>query len=975
MMKRPILLMLWVFMALVAGVSDTSANGEIFPALPAANDAIHWKNGYFVINGKPTFITAGEMHYARIPRELWRDRIWRTKQMGFNCIQMYVFWNATEPKEGVWDFTDNLDLDAWLSLIQEMGMYAIVRVGPYSCAEWEHGGFPGWLTIKPGIQLRNQDPQYNRYADEHLAKVEAIVAKHQIHKGGNVLMVQLENEHPRGWGTDKEPHLMHLYEQARKAGLEIPLFFSGLHHGGDPSGESPYAKGASPWYSTEFWTGWIGRYGDMPPSMLNEKVRGTWKIIAFGGAGYDYYVVHGGSNFGYSGDSMEATYDYSSAIGEAGQFHNLYAPARRAAMFAQAFAGVLTASDNAPAFAKSANGQGRVTTRTSPAGTIVFADNFQQPADKKKASRQIAPTAAAYKAEAPVPGKGVITMKLAVEGQGEFPRDGSLVLYPHDLRTVVFNLPWTAACSFESIATGVLLREQIGGVETWVCYGAPGDHGEVTLKRSSKSGLPTKYAFTYPGKDEVQDVTVDSGDGHLVRLLVMNTKLADRTWLVKGKLMVGAAFVREDGSAEMPLEGGRLIVYGKDGRTETVCGKAEAGSLPGFSHWAWRPAAEERKPDYDDSKWLTSQDPQAMESYDSFQNRYGWYRTTLTSATNCKKRLRFIGQNGTLLAYLNGQPAELESLELKQGNNRLAIFSIIGPRPKLYAFTGPIGTGAARGIWGGMYNADKPLVNSGIWKLFRVPSKSTATDDFAKPDFDDHAWQTIPVANKKMELDEEGIYWLRTSFEMPEAVDGCLACLPDASKEDLRVFINEKAVKLIRMDKGAVNLTGFLKPGKNSIAIEFVTKTNKYVKKVWILPRLELWKAEPPSTWKFRGGLENLQETAVVGRVLNWREFIEKPWNEAEALANELPRFWKTTFKFGSTQREPVGLVTTGLNPGQVWFNGHNLGATPQKVPLYMPECWLKDGDNELVVFAAKGQKPAAVRLERYETRQVVRLP
>jgi len=195
------------------------ANSEIFPPDPAAQNAINWKDGYFYINGKPTFLTSGEMHYARIPRELWRDRIWRSKQMGFNCMQMYVFWNATEGKENQWDFSDNLDLDAWLTMVQQAGMYAVVRVGPYSCAEWEHGGFPAWLTIKPGITLRDHDPVFESYVDNHLAQVEKIVAKHQINHGGNVLMAQLENEHKEGWGTeDKDPYLKHLVDQARANG-------------------------------------------------------------------------------------------------------------------------------------------------------------------------------------------------------------------------------------------------------------------------------------------------------------------------------------------------------------------------------------------------------------------------------------------------------------------------------------------------------------------------------------------------------------------------------------------------------------------------------------------------------------------------------------------------------------------------------------------------------------------------------------
>ena len=188
------------------------------------------------------------------------------------------------------------------------------------------------------------------------------------------------------------------------------------------------------------------------------------------------------------------------------------------------------------------------------------------------------------------------------------------------------------------------------------------------------------------------------------------------------------------------------------------------------------------------------------------------------------------------------------------------------------------------------------------------------------------------------------------------------------------MFVNGKPLAVGRMDKCAVDLTGFVKSGKNCIAVEFTLKTNKYVKRVWILPRLEVWKADSPSLWKFRGGLENLEETAVVGRVLNWREFIDMSWCGGVAPADALPRFWKTEFAYTPKLRETIGLITAELNPGQVWLNGHNLGSTPQKVPLYMPECWLKEGVNELVVFAAKGQKPASVRLQRYENRQVIRL-
>lgn len=58
---------------------------------------------HFVLDGKPFQIISGEMHYARIPREYWRDRLKKARAMGLNTISTYVFWNAHEPKPGVYN--------------------------------------------------------------------------------------------------------------------------------------------------------------------------------------------------------------------------------------------------------------------------------------------------------------------------------------------------------------------------------------------------------------------------------------------------------------------------------------------------------------------------------------------------------------------------------------------------------------------------------------------------------------------------------------------------------------------------------------------------------------------------------------------------------------------------------------------------------------------------------------------------------
>ena len=119
----------------------------------------------------------------------------------------------------------------------------------------------------------------------------------------------------------------------------------------------------------------------------------------------------------------------------------------------------------------------------------------------------------------------------------------------------------------------------------------------------------------------------------------------------------------------------------------------------------------------------------------------------------------------------------------------------------------------------------------------------------------------------------------------------------------------------------------------------------------------------------------HLDETAIIGHVTNWPDFLAaQPWQKEEAAGAGLPAFWKSSFTWhpAAGVRETLGLQTDGLRSGHVWLNGHNLGECPQKVPLYLPECWLKDGDNDLVVFDLYGSNPEKVKLTRYAASAVL---
>ncbi|NKF30925.1 beta-galactosidase, partial [Pseudomonas sp. BGM005] len=155
----------------------------------------------FLRAGQPHRVISGAIHYFRVHPDQWQDRIRKARQMGLNTIETYVAWNAHEPRRGEWDATGANDLGRFLDLIQAEGMDAIVRPGPYICAEWHNGGLPNWLTAgdRP---LRSSDPAFLEDISAYLRRVYEIVAPRQIDRGGRVVLVQIENEYG-AYGSDK----------------------------------------------------------------------------------------------------------------------------------------------------------------------------------------------------------------------------------------------------------------------------------------------------------------------------------------------------------------------------------------------------------------------------------------------------------------------------------------------------------------------------------------------------------------------------------------------------------------------------------------------------------------------------------------------------------------------------------------------------------------------------------------------------
>ncbi|KRB36824.1 glycoside hydrolase family 35 protein [Microbacterium sp. Root180] len=299
----------------------------------------------FLLDGRPHRVISGAIHYFRVHPDQWADRIRKARLMGLNTIETYVAWNAHEPRRGEWDATGWNDLGRFLDAVAAEGMHAIVRPGPYICAEWHNGGFPVWLTSIRGIRLRTSDPVYMAEVTRYLERVYEIVAPRQIDRGGNVVLAQIENEYG-AYGSDAA-YLRELVELTRDAGITVPLttvdqpVHDYLENGMTPGVHATGSFGSragerletlrshqptGPLMCAEFWDGWFDWWGGSHHTTDPHTTARELDALLAAGASVNIYMFHGGTNYGLTNGAnhkgrylpIVTSYDYDAPLDEAG---------------------------------------------------------------------------------------------------------------------------------------------------------------------------------------------------------------------------------------------------------------------------------------------------------------------------------------------------------------------------------------------------------------------------------------------------------------------------------------------------------------------------------------------------------------------------------------------------------------------------------------------------------------------------------
>lgn len=323
--------------------------------LPESNDGARHvfstNQENFLMDGKPVKIISGEMHYPRVPRQHWKDRFQRIKAMGMNTVCTYLFWNVHEPEPGKWDFSGNLDFVEFIKEAQKAGLWVIVRPGPYVCAEWEFGGFPGWLLKDEDLKVRSQDPRFLEPAMAYLKKVCSMLEPLQITKGGPIIMAQVENEYG-SYGSDKDYVKKHLDVIRKELPGVVPFTSDGpndwmikngtlpgvvpaMNFGGGAKGAFANLekhKGKMPRINGEFWVGWFDHWGKPKNGGSTEGFNRDLKWMLENNVSPNLFMVHGGTSFGFmNGANWEGAYtpdvtnyDYGAPISENGTLTDRY---------------------------------------------------------------------------------------------------------------------------------------------------------------------------------------------------------------------------------------------------------------------------------------------------------------------------------------------------------------------------------------------------------------------------------------------------------------------------------------------------------------------------------------------------------------------------------------------------------------------------------------------------------------------------
>lgn len=987
-------------------------------------ELIRYDADCFTIEGVDLFLFSGAVHYFRMPQPLWRDRLLKVKRASFTAIETYIAWNWHEQKEGKVNLKD---LDEFLSLAEEMGFYIIARPGPYICSEWDIGGFPRWLPQKR-FPLRTNHPDSIFWSEHWFSSVMPLIAKHQITRNGRVILVQLENEYDYSGLPDEVMHryLTALYQSAVKNGIEVPMFtcwtrvarrnedevmarifdtcnfYTGWNFEWTANALAKLREEEtySPLMVTELQGGWFSQFGDQLLSHQRDDLSAaqcnalTKYLIAHGLSALNYYMLFGGTNFGYWGARhITTTYDYAAPIREPGGLWDKYYAVKLIGDFLRCFGEDLARAKPNHELVRSENEQVRVYARIHNDHGYVFVWN---PTDEWQ--------------------KAKVSLTLP-NGERITPRE-PIVLRPRDLKILPFN--FTVGSQKVVLTTlDVQSIAKVGGKWVMVVY------GDI-----SPDGTPYQIRFADGSElrgslktcDEIRNI------GDELQVVITTRDRAERTWRIESENLPSLEMLKPDTHHGLVISDAYLL---RDVRIRPNSVDCNFELLPGKINFiAMLPEPPKSvsvngkrvEAEIDKEKGIvrftvkvnpltidaipisslklrgevvTAEDGKTVKNihYGSplltlaplddmkwYENGLYRYETEFTWDGKAETLLLVTYAPDPKLVLLNGKVVSESSnnfrsvqiplrIYARKGRNILSVLYEQSGRPNIGH-----GMNELKGIAGAV------LIGDGATELVEWKMKKTEriTEDAPEiqPDFSDVSWTVVHIGHgHQPEIGARECAWFRTEFNLDKVYPD-LMLLFEGVDDNAWVWLNgQKVGEHFGWDEPFIfPVARAAKQGRNVLVVGVENRDGPG----GIYAPVRLARASqltPLKRWKVAKGLIGEREGWSTPKVSDrsWRKVSvgQKPPAREGSVVWYRARFKVPKFEGWNV---PWRLVLHAKGDGNIWLNGIHIGRYQEQGPqyeFYLPECWLKfDGENLLAIalWSTEGVPTiTTLRIEPYD--------
>ncbi|KAI9114456.1 hypothetical protein K1719_014684 [Acacia pycnantha] len=288
-----------------------------------------------IINGQRKLLISASIHYPRSVPAMWPGLVQTAKEGGVDVIETYVFWNGHELSPGNYYFGGRFDLVKFVKIVQQAGMFLMLRIGPFVAAEWNYGGVPVWLHYIPGTVFRTNSTSFMYHMQKFTTYIVDLMKQEKLFssQGGPIILAQIENEYgyyENFYGEGGKKYAQWAANMAVSQNTGVPWIMCQQWDAPDPvidTCNSFYCDSFTPtspkrpkiW--TENWPGWFKTFGARDPHRPAEDVAfAVARFFQKGGSVQNYYMYHGGTNFGRTagGPFITTSYDYDAPIDEYG---------------------------------------------------------------------------------------------------------------------------------------------------------------------------------------------------------------------------------------------------------------------------------------------------------------------------------------------------------------------------------------------------------------------------------------------------------------------------------------------------------------------------------------------------------------------------------------------------------------------------------------------------------------------------------